>query len=299
MTILKPRSRWLARIDFLHLASSTAAPLVVGAVTAALTRNCGATGALLALLAGSHIVLLVLVDRRTRLAIERLVRQQSELSKSRIAESVDSSNRLAKQMDKQAKIHEDSHAALALEMSELGARMEVATRELGVKMEVTMRESTAAVRETIKETANHTDKNLRSRHTELLNEIQALLQLLDRFQAVAALPTVDGWAMTPSGLLALIDLIEQLQPECIVECGSGTSTLWMAMALKKSGKGKLIALEHDKSFANKTQALLSDHGLSEWAEVRLAPLRLVQTPLGEQPWYTFDVAELTNRIQIL
>lgn len=94
--------------------------------------------------------------------------------------------------------------------------------------------------------------------------------------------------MDPVGLLWLTDYIEQGRPDLIIECGSGTSTLWMGFALRANGSGRLVALDHHASFARRTRDLIERHGLSEWVEVRHSPLRPVATPRGEFQWYGVD-----------
>lgn len=140
---------------------------------------------------------------------------------------------------------------------------------------------------------------LRKLHPEMLTDIQAMHQLFERYSPQAALPPVAGWAVSPSGLLTLTDLIEQGRTETIVECGSGASTLWMALALQKRGAGRLISLEHQREYVERTQQLLEDHKVTDWAEVRYAPLRPTETPRGELPWYTFDPATLEDPIDLL
>lgn len=131
-----------------------------------------------------------------------------------------------------------------------------------------------------------------------LTEVQALAQLHDRYAPSAPLPEVGGWALNPSGLVWLTDEIHRRSPRLVVECGSGTSTVWMAMALREAGGGKVIALEHQELFAERTRAHLERHGLLEFAEVRLAPLVPRETPRGTFHWYDVDAGSL-DAIDIL
>ena len=58
-----------------------------------------------------------------------------------------------------------------------------------------------------------------------------------------------------------------------MECGSGASTLWLALAMRRFGiDGRIVALEHDPVFAAKTRDFLARHDVSDLAEVRDAPL---------------------------
>lgn len=126
----------------------------------------------------------------------------------------------------------------------------------------------------------------------LLSEVQALEQLLGRYSPRSPLPIVGGWAVAPTGLLWLVDFVDRLRPGLVVECGSGTSTLWLAQSMRERGSGRVVAIEHDPGFADKTRETLRAHGLSEWAEVRLAPLTDVDTPHGTSRWYDLDPTTL-------
>lgn len=130
------------------------------------------------------------------------------------------------------------------------------------------------------------DLKLTRLHSAALTDAQALSQLMALFNPVEPLPAVAGWAMAPSGLLWLTRHVLHSRPHLVVECGSGTSTLWTAMALRKAGRGKLITFEHKTEFATQTRNKLAEHGLSEWVEVIDAPLESVETPRGNFEWYS-------------
>lgn len=141
-----------------------------------------------------------------------------------------------------------------------------------------------------------TDSRRASHHT--LSESQAVHQLMDRYRPLAPLPEVDGWALSPSGLVWLLDAVEQSRPEHVVECGSGTSTLWFAYALKQVGRGHVTALEHQPQFAEQTRRVLQRHGLDEWATVVDAPLADFDIDGKVYPWYDIDPVTL-GRIDML
>ena len=116
-------------------------------------------------------------------------------------------------------------------------------------------------------------------------DVEALLQLYRGFEPRAPMPPSDrGWALDPAGLLMLRHLVEERQPRLVLELGSGTSSVWLGYTLEKSG-GRLVSLEHEPEYVDRTRSLLAMHGLEHVAEVRLAPL----TPLdldGEKfDWY--------------
>ncbi|UFU07549.1 class I SAM-dependent methyltransferase [Ruania halotolerans] len=135
-------------------------------------------------------------------------------------------------------------------------------------------------------------REVRSLRHEPLTQSQALTQLLGAFTPDAPLPPVGGWAMEPTTLVEIVDLIARVQPQVVLECGSGTSTVWIAQALRRNGSGRVISLDHDAEYAHSTRTQLARHSLSDWAEVRYAPLVPTATELGEKHWYEVDLESI-------
>lgn len=123
---------------------------------------------------------------------------------------------------------------------------------------------------------------------EPVNQQQALLQLTSRVTARAPLPDVGGWALDPTTLLELVDVIRAELPRLIVECGSGSSTIWLAYALEAVGSGRLVSVDHEAEFAARTRHNLRRHGLQQWAEVRDAPLTDLAADVEPARWYRPD-----------
>jgi predicted O-methyltransferase YrrM len=100
------------------------------------------------------------------------------------------------------------------------------------------------------------------------------------------LPASRGWAASPDLLLVLIDQVITGRPSLIVECGSGASTLWLALAIRRFGiDGRVVALDHDPVFAGKTRDFLVRHGVGDLAEVRDAPLENFSLGGEAYAWY--------------
>ena len=68
---------------------------------------------------------------------------------------------------------------------------------------------------------------------------------------------------------SLARTIAEEKPELIVETGSGVSTLIVAYALQRLGRGKVVAIDHDAERAEKTRALIAQHGLTAFASVKV------------------------------
>jgi predicted O-methyltransferase YrrM len=90
------------------------------------------------------------------------------------------------------------------------------------------------------------------------------------------------------------------RPSLVVECGSGASTLWLALALRRFGiDGRIVALDHDPVFAGKTRDFLARHGVSDLAEVRDAPLEDFSLADGTYSWYARRAWEDLTGIDLL
>ena len=63
------------------------------------------------------------------------------------------------------------------------------------------------------------------------------------------LPATRGWEASPDLIAVLVDLVISERPSLVVECGSGVSTLWLALAMRRFEiDGWIIALDHDPVF---------------------------------------------------
>lgn len=102
-------------------------------------------------------------------------------------------------------------------------------------------------------------------------------------------PPAGGWAATPQTLLAMVAEVQSRDGEVlVVECGSGTSTVWLAATMRQRGSGRVVAVEHEEEFAEATREHLRRNGLQAWAEVRCAPLTDVE--VGDRTFRWYDPA---------
>jgi len=113
------------------------------------------------------------------------------------------------------------------------------------------------------------------------------------------LPPLGGHAMTPFGAKNLTSLVLAEKPNTVVEYGSGVSTLIVAYCLKQLGSGKIISYDHESLYAGKSQDLIDEHEINEYAEVVYAPL--VEKEISGERWLWYDVSkrELPVTIDLL
>ncbi|MFD3684363.1 class I SAM-dependent methyltransferase [Nocardiopsis sp. NPDC058631] len=110
----------------------------------------------------------------------------------------------------------------------------------------------------------------------------AWTELREHLGTPTFMPPLRGWAASPDVMRLLVREIDRRRPELVVECGSGSSSVWIGYALRRAGGGRLVAVEHDARYAELSRALVASHGLEDVVEVRTAPLTEF-TSGGEEP----------------
>ncbi len=153
----------------------------------------------------------------------------------------------------------------------------------------------------------NTVRRVESGTNEVRKEIRQTFRQLEALQNLSAvlpvndmLPATRGWAASPDLLVVLVDLVIGERPSLVVECGSGASTLWLALAMRRFGiGGRIIALDHDPVFGGKTRDLLARHGLGDLAEVRDAPLESFSLDGQTYSWYARRAWENLTGIDLL
>jgi predicted O-methyltransferase YrrM len=151
------------------------------------------------------------------------------------------------------------------------------------------------------------DRHARERHGRLLRamqletrQVESLLllhELVDLDAATA--PTRTDWAAAADLLALLARLVEIDRPKTIVECGAGTSTVWLGYLAQRVG-ARLISLEHAPEYAETTGRYLASHPrLASTVELRRAPLVPYEVAGGTMLFY--DLASLADidRIDLL
>ena len=91
----------------------------------------------------------------------------------------------------------------------------------------------------------------------------------------------------------------QRRPGLIVELGSGSSTVFLAYAVKRAGTGRIISIDHEDRFAERTRSMLHEHGLSPIVTVVHCPLIPIEIGGKEYNWYDADSVTLDSPIDML
>jgi len=118
------------------------------------------------------------------------------------------------------------------------------------------------------------------------DRLQATQNLFALVPPRGPVPPMVGYVAAPDVLLVLVQKFLSLRPSLTIECGSGTSTLFLALAAHQYGINcRLVSLEHDAAYVEATRELVADHGVGHLVDVRHAAL--TTTPLTDHPspWY--------------
>ena len=143
-------------------------------------------------------------------------------------------------------------------------------------------------------------QEIRKESKQTFRQLEALQNLSAVLPASDVLPATRGWAASPDLLLLLVDLVVTERPSLVVECGSGASTLWLALAMRRFGiDGRIIALDHDPVFGGKTRDFLARHDVGDLAEVRDAPLESFSLDGETYSWYARRAWEDLTGIDLL
>lgn len=134
---------------------------------------------------------------------------------------------------------------------------------------------------------------------DMYRQLELLHGLTGFLEPVFPLPPTRWWAASPDLLREVVSEVLDSRPVCVVEAGSGTSTVIIAYCLKRLGTGHVFALEHDPVYAARTRKALIDHGLTEHATVVEAPLREQLAGGKRYPWYDISKLVLPGPIELL
>jgi predicted O-methyltransferase YrrM len=144
------------------------------------------------------------------------------------------------------------------------------------------------------------DKEIKKEIRQTFRQLEALQNLSAMLPASDVLPATRVWAASPDLLVVLVDLVITGRPSLVVECGSGASTLWLALAMRRFKiDGRIVALEHDPVFGGKTRDFLARHDVGDLAEVRDAPLESFSLDGQTYAWYARRAWEDLTGIDLL
>lgn len=138
----------------------------------------------------------------------------------------------------------------------------------------------------------HLHRERQAEVTHALDHVHGLLSVHTLLEPRAPLPGFTRWAASAEFCAALTQIVLDRQPRRVLELGSGTSSVVLGYALERAGGGRLLSLDHDAVYAEKTRQHLRRHGLDDRADVLHAPLETQSIDGRQRPWYHLPDAEL-------
>ena len=108
--------------------------------------------------------------------------------------------------------------------------------------------------------------------------------------ATISLPRPNGWTLDAAAIATLCQILENERPRVVVELGSGLSTPIIGAAMQNHG-GRLISVDHDRTFAEATRSHINTNGLQDVVEIRIAELQEISSE-SRALWY--DQSALTD-----
>jgi GT2 family glycosyltransferase/predicted O-methyltransferase YrrM len=124
-------------------------------------------------------------------------------------------------------------------------------------------------------------------------QLEILTSLYASLNIQTPLPETGGWAAYPDFLKKIAETILLKQPKFIVEASSGVSSIIIGYCFKKLGTGKVISLEHDLNYVEKSRTLIKRHKLQDYVEIIHAPLK--KFTITNKEWLWYDISSLENQ----
>ena len=150
--------------------------------------------------------------------------------------------------------------------------------------------------DTLRQVRADTQKEIK----QTFRQLEALQNLNDVLRPTDVLPPTRGWAASPDLLMVLVDLVITKRPSLVVECGTGASTLCIALAMRRFEiDGRIVSLEHDPVFGGKTRDFLARHKVLDLVEIRDAPLESFTIDGENYSWYATRAWEDLKGIDLL
>ena len=141
-----------------------------------------------------------------------------------------------------------------------------------------------------------TTAHLKKEREQIAKRVQDIVALYAMVPIRSGISSLGLWTASADLLVELVDRFVEERPTTVVEGGSGVSTVVLALAAREHDiPARIVALEHDASWAEHTRRMLARHGVADRAEVRVAPLAPTSLEGHATPWYDeAAVADLSD-----
>jgi hypothetical protein len=109
------------------------------------------------------------------------------------------------------------------------------------------------LRKILRKYRKHCRSNTEKTATIFLRQNSSLKEVIDEARSIS-----DAYGLTDFEYVRLYQMVRELKPEYVLECGTGKSTFIIAHAMSKNGNGqKIVSMEESSAWANTQQKAIS------------------------------------------
>ena len=211
--------------------------------------------------------------------------------------------------------------SLESKVSKLEAKLKATNLTIdGLQAEVDSTSGFEAVADLVKGLEEHLTKKIQQSSELTVKQVESYMGVQSYFETGKKGLAFHGWPISSQVALHLLGMIEERDYDCIIEFGSGTSTLMFAEALIKKHKirsqdgqllldggevahqtnselrtyspsefdvpKRVVSFEHDKKYFGKTEQLLANQGVQGLVDLVYSPL--VTTNVEDQSFLYYS-----------
>lgn len=193
------------------------------------------------------------------------------------------------------------HRTATDQLRERIRQLEEHTAQQASRLEQSLHQLPDRLEQPLRRAADRAGHELQSRLPRLVYaRIEAHADLRALVRPRAPMPPLDDWALDADVMHLVASLLWDHRPELVVECGSGSSSVWLGYLLEQLGTGRVVSLEHDQRYGQAARDLIRAHELADRVEIRSAPLADWTDPAGTSyPWYDRAAVEDLTGIDLL
>lgn len=159
--------------------------------------------------------------------------------------------------------------------------------------------NTHEVEKSIKRNKHEIDDVVKKHTANLYKQTESFQYIQQLINPVKPLPSMSGWAASPELALLIYNVIAENKYKTIVDLGSGVSSLVASYAIKQTGKGTVVSIDHEEEFYEKTKQTIQEHGLQNTTDLRYVPLRMHKVNKTNYEWYDTEKIQDVKDIDLL
>jgi len=137
---------------------------------------------------------------------------------------------------------------------------------------------------------NHQMTHLRNQNRLIYEQLESYMSIINFLHPRYLLPPMRNSAISPDFARILIDEILTKKPKCVLECGSGVSTIINSYCIELNNIGKIYSLDDDHKYAEITRNNINKHLLNKYSEIYTAPLK--QYSLNDKKYMWYDISSI-------